>query len=131
MAEPTSSGAAGVAGWHAVGGAAGVAAGGAGLAAIVVMCMMTPRSPKEWAVGLISTVVCSVAGGAGVIQYFNLHAWMHSYVGLVSLLGIAFACGLPGWALVRAAFTWMEKRRALDIAELVAEARKSLPGVQP
>lgn len=57
MTDPASSGAAGAAAFKAVGGASAVAAGCAGLAAIVAMLMMPPRSSREWAVGLISTVV--------------------------------------------------------------------------
>jgi len=127
MPEPTSStGAAGIAAWHGVGGAAGIAAGGAGLAAIVVMLMTPPRSPREWAVGLISTVLGSVCGGAAVIIYFNLQAWMTSIVGLLAVLGIVFACGLPAWAIVRACFTWLIKRRDHDIAELGKDARQAV-----
>jgi hypothetical protein len=109
-----------------VGGAAGIAAGGAGLAAIVVMLMTPPRSPREWAVGLISTVLGSVCGGAAVIIYFNLQAWMTSIVGLLAVLGIVFACGLPAWAIVRACFTWLIKRRDHDIAELGKDARQAV-----
>jgi len=127
MPEPTSStGAAGIAGWHAVGGAAGIAAGGAGLAAIVVMLMTPPRSPREWAVGLISTVLGSVCGGAAVISYFDLHRWMDTPVGLLAVLGLVFACGLPAWAIVRACFTWLIKRRDHDIAELGKDARQAV-----
>ena len=59
--EPTSSGVAGAAAFKAAGGAA---AGGALLATIVVMLMTPPRSMREWAVGLISTVVTGIGGGA-------------------------------------------------------------------
>lgn len=128
MTEPTTSTAAGIAGWKAIGGVAGAAAGGAGLAAIVVMCMTPPRSAREWAVGLISTVVGSIAGGAAVIQHFELHAWMQSFVGLLSVLGIVFACGLPGWAVVRWIFTWLERRRDRDIGEVVDELRGKIGG---
>lgn len=126
MAEPTSSSAAGaaagIAGWKAIGGMAGVAAGGAGLAAVVVMLMTPPRSPREWAVGLISTVVGSIAGGAFVIEHFELQAWMHSVTGLLSVLGLVFACGLPAWAVVRWLFTWIERRKGKDLGEVASEA---------
>ena len=126
MAEPTSStGAAGFAAFKMMGGAAGMAAGGAGLAAIIVMLMTPPRSPREWAVGLISTVVGSVCGGAALITYFNLHYWMQTPVGLVAMLGLVFASGLPAWAVVRAAFTWLEKRRGQDLAEMVGDAKEA------
>lgn len=128
MTEPTTSGAAGIAGWKLIGGAAGVAAGGAGLAAIVVMCMTPPRSPREWAVALITTVLGSVCGGAALVQYLGLHAWTLDYLGLVALLGLVFACGLPAWAIVRWTFTWMERRRDRDIAEIAAELRRQAAG---
>jgi hypothetical protein len=128
MAEPTSSTAAGLAGWKLAGGAAGIAAGGAGLAAVVVMCMTPPRSTREWAVALISTVLGSVCGGAGVVQHFNLHGWTQDYVGLVALMGLAFACGLPAWAVVRWCFNWIDRRRSADIAEVAAEVRRTVAG---
>ncbi len=71
MTDPASSGAAGAAAFKAVGGASAVAAGGASLAAVVVMLMTPPRMPREWAVGLISTVVSSIDGGAAVIEYLG------------------------------------------------------------
>lgn len=126
MSEPISGTAAGVAGWKLIGGVAGAAGIGAGLAAIVVMCAMTPRSPREWAVGLISTVVSSIGGGAAVIQHYGLQSWGHSPIGLVGMLGLVFACGLPGWAVVRWLFNYIQKRQGADLAEVVREARETL-----
>lgn len=111
-----------------MGGVAGVAAGGAGLAAIVVMLMTPPRSPREWAVGLISTVMGSVCGGAMLISYFNLQSWMDTPVGLVAVLGLVFASGLPAWSIVRAAFTWLEKRQGKDLGELYRDAKNDMGG---
>lgn len=124
MSEPISGSAAGVFGWKLLGGAAGAGAIGAGLATIVVMCITTPRSPREWAVGLTSTVVGSIGGGSAVIQHFGLQSWAHDPFGLVAMLGLVFACGLPAWAIVRWLFNWMEKRKAMDLAEVIADARK-------
>jgi hypothetical protein len=81
MTDPASSGAAGAAAFKAVGGASAVAAGGAGLAAVVVKLMTPPRSPREWAVGLISTVVASIGGGAATIEHFGLQHWVAVSVG--------------------------------------------------
>lgn len=131
MSEPASSTAGGVVLWKAIGGAAGVAAGGAGLAAIIVMLMTPPRSPREWAVGLISTVLGSVCGGAAVIQHFELETWLRSYVGLVALMGLAFACGLPAWAIVRWVFTWIIRRQDKDIGEVIADARADIKAATP
>ena len=101
MADPATSGAASAAAFKAVGGASAVAAGGASLAAVVVMLMTPPRSPREWAVGLISTVVSSIGGGAATIEHFGLHQWVNTPIGLCAMGGLIFACGLPGWAIVR------------------------------
>lgn len=128
MSEPASSTAAGIGAWKLIGGAAGAASIGAGLAAIVVMCMTPPRSKREWAVGLISTVVGSIAGGAAVIQHYGLHSWMQEPAGLVAVLGLVFGCGLPAWAIVRWLFTWIERRRDRDLIEVAAELRRDIAG---
>lgn len=132
MPEPTSSStAAGIAGWKLIGGAAGAAAIGAGLASIVVMCMTPPRSTREWAVGLISTVIGSIGGGAAVISHFGLHEWMTTPVGLVAVLGLVFACGLPAWALVRWVFNFILARQGKDIADVAGEVRDAITGKEP
>ena len=126
MPEPTTSGAAGAVGWKLIGGAAGVAAGGAGLAALIVMLMTPPRSAREWAVGLISTVVCSVAGGAWLLHWLGMGDLASSPLGMAVLFGLCFGCGLPGWALVRWVFTYIERRRDRDLGEVVQEAADQL-----
>lgn len=127
MSEPFSAGAGAAFGWKLLGGLATMGAIGAGLAAIVVMCLMTPRDRKEWAVGIICTVMSSIGGGAAVIQHFELTAWMTNPVGLVAVLGLVFACGLPGWALVRWLFNYINKRRDADITTVASEVRNIIP----
>lgn len=127
--EPTSSTTgASFAAWKAIGGLAGMGAIGAGLASIVVMCLMPPRTCSEWTVGLISTVVGSISGGAFVIQHYQLQHWMYSPFGLVATLGLVFACGLPAWAIVRWVFNFIDKRKAQDISEVLAELRRKAQG---
>lgn len=130
MSEPISGSAAAAAGgaaaFKAMGGAAGVAAGASGLAAFVVMLMMRPRTRGEWAVALICTVVSSIGGGAAVVQHFGLQSWAHDYIGLVALFGLVFACGLPGWAVVRWVFNYINKRAAVGIDEVIADARRAM-----
>ncbi|MGZ9027388.1 MAG: hypothetical protein ACXW2U_08960 [Telluria sp.] len=126
MSEPISGTAAGVGIWKLIGGLAGVGAIGAGLAAVVVMCAMTPRSAKEWAIGIISTVMASLGGGAAVIQHYSLQSWAHSPFGLVAMMSLVFACGLPGWALVRWMFNFIERRKEADIGEVIRDARGML-----
>lgn len=130
MADPTTSTAGAAAGWKLIGGLAGAGAIGASLAAVVVMCMTLPRDAREWAVALVSTVLSSLCGGAFVILKFDLLAYVKTgssneqiYVALLMVLGLVFACGLPGWLIVRAAFRWMERRREKDLGELFDEVK--------
>ena len=124
--EPTTSTGAATVGWKLIGGLAGLGAIGAGLAAIVVMCAMTPRDPKEWAIALISTVIASVCGGSAVVRYFEIQHWASDQFGLMAMIGLIFACGLPGWALVRWIFNAIRKREGQGIDELIKEARDGL-----
>jgi len=125
MSEPISgsaaAGAAGAAAFKALGGPAAVAGGASVLATIVVMVMTLPRTRGEWAVALISTVVASLCGGAAVIQYLGLGAWMATTNGAMALGGIYFVCGLPGWSVVRWLFNFINKRKDKDLAEIVGE----------
>ena len=123
MPEPISSRVAGAIAFKAAGGAA---AGGALLSTIVVMLMTPPRSTREWAVGLISTVVTGIGGGAMAVQYFRLQEWVDSMIGLVALGGLIFGCGLPGWAIVRWVFNFIEKNRDAGIDEVAKEVREVL-----
>jgi hypothetical protein len=134
MAEPTTSTAAGAAaGWKLIGGLAGAGAIGAALAAVVVMCMTLPKNAREWAVALVSTVMSSVCGGAVVILRFDLLSYVKAdaskeqvFVTLIMILGLVFACGLPGWLIVRAAFRWMDLRKDKDLGELLDEMKQKV-----
>jgi hypothetical protein len=121
MTEPTTSAGLGILGWKAVGGLTTLLSIAAGLAAIVVMCATPPRSPREWVVGIITTVVGSITGGAALVQYAGIQSWAQEPIGLIALFGVAFACGLPAWALVRSLFTYLERRKSHDIAQIVNE----------
>jgi hypothetical protein len=123
MPEPASSGVAGAAAYKAVGGAA---AGGALLATIVVMLMTPPRTHREWAVGVISTVVTGIGGGAIVVEYFGLQSWVQSITGFMALGGLIFGCGLPGWAIVRWVFNFIEKNRDAGIDEIAHDVKEIL-----
>ncbi|AWM89119.1 hypothetical protein C4E04_11875 [Microvirga sp. 17 mud 1-3] len=117
-----------MAAWKLIGGLAGIGAIGAGLATIVVMCVLRPRTQAEWTVGIISTVMGSISGGAFVVQYYELQEWAASPFGLVAMLGLVFACGLPAWAIVRWSFNYINKHESADIAEIVSDARKLARG---
>lgn len=135
MSEPASSAAAGIAGWKLIGGAAGAAGLGAAAAAIVVMCASIPRTKREWAIALISTVMSSLGLGAFAILKLDMIGTvlrsgtdLTLVVTLMGMLGIVFACGLPGWAIVRWVFNWLEKRRDKDLGEIVGEVRGVIGG---
>ena len=127
MPEPTSSSVAGAAAaYHAINGSALAAASGATLAAVVTMLMTPPRTTREWAVGLISTVVSSIGGGAFTVEYFQFHHWAFSTLGLCAMGGLMFACGLPGWALVRWIFNFIDKNRDASIDDIAKNAKELL-----
>lgn len=122
MPEPTTSSAAGGFAAYKLAVALGLPAG---LAAIVVMLWIQPKSPREWAMALICTVVSSICGGAALVQHLGMQDWANTTIGLLGLGGLIFACGLPGWVLVRAGFAWVEKRKGKDLAELVHDVREA------
>lgn len=126
MSEPISAGAGAVFGWKALTSLASTGAVGAALAAIVVMSMTKPKTEQEWRVGIISTVVGSIGGGSCLVRYLGIQDWAHDPIGLVGLLCVVFACGLPAWALVRALFRYLDKNKDADLAEMVQDVKKVL-----
>lgn len=96
----------------------------AALIALVVMLIRMPKSPHEWAVGLICTIVSSFTGGSFLIVYFGLHAWATDPFGVVALGGVFFASGLPGWAIVRWTTTFIAQRDGKTIIEVVRELKE-------
>ncbi|HAP39756.1 MAG TPA: hypothetical protein DCQ94_08350 [Nitrospira sp.] len=90
------------------------------------MLMTPPRTHREWAVGVISTVVTGIGGVAIAVQYFRLQEWVDSVIGLVALGGLIFGCGLPGWAIVRWVFNFIEKNRDAGIDEVAKDVREVL-----
>lgn len=87
--------------------------------ALVVMMTRMPKNPQEWAVGLICTVVSSIAGGSFVILYFGLHHWVNDIWGVLALGGLFFSCGLPGWFLVRLTINFMHNHESKTIIDLI------------
>jgi hypothetical protein len=125
MSEPTSSGAA--AGGYLLYKLAIAFGLPAGLVAVVVMLWIQPKSKREWAMALICTIVSSVGGGAMAVEYLQLqHLALGGPVGLMALGGLIFACGLPGWVIVRAGFAWADKRKDHDLGELARDAKEIL-----
>jgi len=124
MSEPISGTAAGVAGWKIIGGLAGMGAIGAGAAAFVVMSMTKPKSDQEWRVALISTLFGSIGGGACLVRYLGIQHWADDFFGMVAMLFMVFACGLPAWALVRALFKYLDKHKDADLAEIIKDVKE-------
>jgi hypothetical protein len=124
MSEPISGTAAGIAGWKIIGGLAGMGSIGAALATIVVMSMTKPKTEQEWRVALISTVMGSIGGGSCLARYLGIQHWAQDPIGLVGLMCVIFTCGLPAWALVRALFRYIDKKKDADLAEIIKDARE-------
>lgn len=98
------------------------------LCAMIVMLFRTPTNPKEWAAGLICTVISSLSGGSYIIVKFNMLEWLSHPFGAAAVGGIFFTCGLPGWWFVRAIFRFMDKRESKDAIELLIEANELRQG---
>lgn len=124
MSEPISGTAAGVAGWKIIGGLAGMGAIGAGLATFVVMAMTKPKSDQEWRVALICTLVGSIGGGAALVRWLGIQHWAQDPFGMVAMLAIVFTCGLPAWALVRALFIFIDKRKDAGLDQIVKDVKE-------
>ncbi|MEI1687093.1 hypothetical protein V8P55_02265 [Acinetobacter baumannii] len=102
----------------------------ASLVVAVVLMTRMPRSPQEWAVGLICTVVSSLAGGSFIIMKWGLHEWVTDIWGMIALGGFFFVCGLPGWALVRWIFNFINKQEGKTIIEVLKEVKKAKDDIQ-
>lgn len=129
MNEPIAGAAAGIASLKTIGGLAAGSGIGAGLAAFVVMSMTKPVTDKEWRVALASTIAGSIGGGAALIKYLHIEGWAADLFGLAGLGGVMFACGLPAWALVRALFAYLNKRKDADLLEIAQEVGKGVKEV--
>ncbi|TPR84890.1 hypothetical protein [Acinetobacter baumannii] len=102
----------------------------ASLVVAVVLMTRMPRSPQEWAVGLICTVVSSLAGGSFIIVKWGLHEWVTDIWGMIALGGFFFVCGLPGWALVRWTFNFINKQEGKTIIEVIKDVKKAKDDIQ-
>ena len=98
------------------------------LVCLVVLLMWPPRSPQEWAVGLICTLVSSVGLGAAVILRFGLQGLAQDYVGMCALGLLVFICGLPGWFVVRLAITYMARNEEKSLIDVIRELRRAAKG---
>jgi hypothetical protein len=102
----------------------GAFGGFAFLAAILVMVMTLPKTPREFVVAMVSTVVSSVCGGAFLVRWLDIGAWVQDDIGMIAVCGLICVCGLPAWVIVRAWFAWSEARRNIALPELVKEFRE-------
>lgn len=95
------------------------------LAAIVVMAMTLPKSPREFIVATVSTVVASLGGGAFIVRWFEIAHWVGDEFGLVAIGGVMFVCGLPAWVLVRGWFAYAESARGRTLLEMIRDIREA------
>lgn len=130
MSEPVSSTVASIAGWKILGGTAGAFGIGAALASLVVMAMTRPKTDREWTVGLTSTLVGSIGGGAYAIIKLGFLSSITAaqddlalFFNLCAIIGFVFSCGLPAWAIVRLVFVWIGRQDAKG-ADIVSAAKE-------
>lgn len=98
----------------------------------VMMALTMPTKRGDFFASIMATVFSSICGGAyvavktGMIDDL-LAATTEQQVmfALAPIIGIAFVCGLPAWAIVRGLFVWTEARKNKGIDVLVDDVRKS------
>lgn len=71
-------------------------------------------------------MVASIGGGAAVIEHFGLQHWANAPSGLCAMGGLIFACGLPGWAIVRWVFNFIDRNHDAGIDDVA----QKLPGIR-
>jgi ABC-type transport system involved in multi-copper enzyme maturation permease subunit len=91
---------------------------------IVVLMMRVPRSPQEFIVGIICTLVSSLTGAAFIIVKFSLHQWLTGFWELIAIGGLFFVCGIPGWAVVRWTFNFIDQREGKTLIEIIQEFKE-------
>ena len=89
--------------------------------ATVFLMTRLPRSPQEFLVGVICTVVSSLMGGSFLIIYFGLQTWASHVWGVMVIGGLFFTAGLPGWALVRWVFNFIDAREGSTLLDIFRE----------
>jgi len=111
----------------------GLLAVGFSLAFVVVMLLKRPRTVAEWFVALISTLVSSLAGGSYLVLQLGLTQGLDGidqaelYMRVLTMAGLIFAAGLPGWVLVRVAFNTMTKVQDKSADDIYRDAKELLP----
>lgn len=91
---------------------------------------LTPKQERfvaEYLIDLNATQAAIRAGYSAktaVVRYFEIQHWAQDQFGLMAMIGLIFACGLPGWALVRWTFNAIRKRDGKGIDEVLREIRE-------
>ena len=60
-------------------------------------------------------------GGSFLILYFDLQIWANSAYGLMVIGGLYFVAGIPGWALVRWVFNFIDAREGSTLLDIFRE----------
>lgn len=95
---------------------------------VVVMAMTLPRTPREWVVALICTLVVSLSGGAALIQWLGVAGWSATFDGQLALGAFHFVAGLPAWVVVRGWFAYAEASKGRSLLEMIREVRSAVKG---
>lgn len=138
MSEPASSTAGGIALWKIAGGILGIGVVASALGFMVLM----PKTPREALLRIFATMAGSAflgplvvaaaysrwpevfAAGATLAQNMGMESWLGMFMVAAPMLAIA---GLPFWWVLGAAVLWLERRKAKDLGEMIADARQVLP----
>ncbi len=62
--------------------------------------------------------------------YYLEEEWVTDVWGMIALGGFFFVCGLPGWALVRWIFNFIDKQEGKTIVEVIKEFKKARKDIE-
>lgn len=101
--------------------------------ACVVMSVTLPKTRGDFFASIMSTVFSSMCGGAYVATKFGMvdallcaETDIGKMFALGAIVGVAFVCGLPAWALVRGLFVWTESRKNKGLDQIIHDAREAI-----
>jgi len=110
----------------------GLLAGTIGAVA-VIMAATAPSGKRNLFLCIVSTAMASICGGCYVaVKYgFATDIAVAVFSGdvqaqvasLLTLIGVAFICGLPAWCFIGGIFVWFERMRGKTIIEILADAK--------
>lgn len=99
----------------------------------VIMAATAPNGKRNLFLCIVSTAMASICLGCYVAVKYGfatdialavLSGDIQALVAaVITLIGVAFICGLPAWCLIGGLFVWFERMKGKTIVEILADAK--------